>query len=61
MPGLLPARPSGARGAIVASPGDDDLRLNLSDLDIPKDRDLEVEGLKPSLLSRLFDLFVPLR
>jgi len=30
------------------------LNLNLSDLSIPKMNDLRVDGLKPSLLSRLF-------
>jgi hypothetical protein len=39
---------------------DDEFRLNLSD--IPRMREsMEVDGLKPSLLSRLFDLVAPLK
>jgi hypothetical protein len=39
---------------------EDEFRLNLSD--IPKWREsLDVEGLRPSLLSRLFDLVAPLK
>jgi hypothetical protein len=39
---------------------EDEFRLNLSD--IPKLREsMEVEGLKPTLLSRLFDLVSPLK
>lgn len=40
------------------SDGEGGFKINLSDLDIPRSQDqLEVEGFKPSLLSRLFDLF----
>ena len=39
---------------------EDDFRLNLSD--IPRQQtSLDVEGLKPTLLSRLFDLIAPLK
>ena len=39
---------------------EDEFRLNLSD--IPRMREsLEVEGLKPSLLSRLLDLIMPIK
>ncbi len=38
--------------------GEGGFKIDLSDLDIPRSQDqLEVEGFKPSLLSRLFDLF----
>jgi hypothetical protein len=40
------------------SDGESAFKLNLSDLEIPRAHDqLEVEGFKPSLLSRVFDLF----
>lgn len=50
--------------AAVAAVGfdeiEDEFRLNLSD--IPRMREsLEVEGLKPSLLSRLLDLIMPIK
>ena len=39
---------------------EDDFRLHLSD--IPRMREsMDVEGLKPTLLSRLFDLVAPLK
>jgi len=39
---------------------EDEFRLNLSD--IPRMREsLEVDGLKPSLLSRLLDLIMPIK
>lgn len=41
--------------------GEDEVRLNLSDIPVMSTGDLEVEGFKPSLLSRLFDLVAPLR
>jgi len=50
--------------AAVAAVGfddvDDEFRLNLSD--IPRMREsLDVEGLKPTLLSRLLDLIMPIK
>ncbi len=40
------------------SDGEGSFKLNLSDLEIPRSQDqLEVEGFKPTLLSRIFDLF----
>lgn len=43
-----------------ASDGEDVLRLNLHD--IPRVQDtMDVEGFKPSLLSRLFDLVAPIK
>ena len=40
--------------------GDEEIRLNLADIPVMRGT-LEVEGFKPSLLSRLFDLVAPLR
>jgi hypothetical protein len=54
-----PARPVG-RAAFFEkqSAAEDTLRLNLSDL--PRaEASMDVDGFKPSLLSRLFDLFAP--
>ena len=39
---------------------EEDFRLNLSDIPMAQDS-LEVEGFKPSLLSRLFDVIAPLK
>jgi hypothetical protein len=38
----------------------DELRLNLRDLPPVTEPSMEVEGFKPSLLSRLFDLVAPI-
>jgi hypothetical protein len=62
-----PARPASAPAArapqaAVATFDDheDEFRLNLSD--IPRLREsMEVDGLKPSLLSRLLDLVAPIK
>jgi hypothetical protein len=40
--------------------GEEEIRLNLSDIPRISTGDLDVEGFKPSLLSRLFDLVAPL-
>jgi hypothetical protein len=40
--------------------GEEAIRLNLSDIPPISTGDLDVEGFKPSLLSRLFDLVAPL-
>jgi hypothetical protein len=46
--------------AFVSSEVDDEFKLHLND--IPKQREtLDVEGLKPSLLSRLLDLVAPIK
>jgi hypothetical protein len=46
----------------LAAAGDDEIRLNLSDIPLPRlDNEMHVEGFKPSLLSRLLDLVMPLR
>ncbi len=59
-----PTRSSIAAGrpvhAFVSSDIEEEFRLHLAD--IPRYRDtLDVEGLKPTLLSRLLDLVIPLR
>lgn len=47
--------------AFAAPSADDEIRLNLSDIPLMKLREeMDVEGFKPSLLSRLFDLVAPL-
>jgi hypothetical protein len=67
---VAPTRPAGAPvarerapvAAIASFDADDgeEFRLNLSD--IPRLREsLVVEGLKPTLLSRFFDLIMPLK
>jgi hypothetical protein len=43
-----------------APKGDEEIRLNLSDLPVMRGT-LDVEGFEPSLLSRLFDLIAPLK
>lgn len=40
--------------------GEEQIRLNLSDIPTMSAGTLDVEGFKPSLLSRLFDLVSPL-
>jgi hypothetical protein len=40
--------------------GEEEVRLNLSDIPQMSSGDLEVEGFRPSLLSRLYDLVAPL-
>jgi hypothetical protein len=60
-PAQRPVARAGARGIGFApkdSDGEGAFKVNLSDLEIPRAHDqLDVEGFKPSLLSRLFDLF----
>ena len=63
-----PARPQApvARNtqqfAFAAASADDEIRLNLSDIPrILPDTEMRVEGFKPTLLSRLLDLVMPLR
>lgn len=56
-----PARSTG-QFAFAAASSDDEIRLNLGDIPIPRiDNEMHVEGFKPSLLSRLLDLVMPLR
>jgi hypothetical protein len=55
------ARPRLSDGfAFAATDHEEEFRLNLSD--IPRQQEsMEVEGFKPSLLSRLFNLIAPLK
>lgn len=46
--------------AFVSSEVEDEFRLHLSDIPMQRDT-LDVEGLKPSLLSRLLDLVAPIK
>ena len=61
-PTQAPSARSTGQFAFVAASGDDEIRLNLSDIPMPRqDNEMHVEGFKPSLLSRLLDLVMPLR
>jgi hypothetical protein len=56
-----PVRQPVARALDFSTPrGEEEIRLNLSDIPRIGIGDLDVEGFKPSLLSRLFDLVAPL-
>ena len=56
-----PVRQPVARAHDFSAPrGEEEIRLNLSDIPRIGLGDLDVEGFKPSLLSRLFDLVAPL-
>jgi hypothetical protein len=65
----VPARPTQAplarntqQFALAAAAADDEIRLNLSDIpQMQPDTEMRVEGFKPTLLSRLLDLVMPLR
>lgn len=54
------ARASSGFNFSDASSGEDVMRINLQDIP-PVDQSMDVEGFKPSLLSRLFDLVAPLK
>jgi len=63
-----PARPTQAPArntsqfAFASASGDDEIRLHLGDIQMPPpDTEMRVEGFKPTLLSRLLDLVMPLR
>jgi hypothetical protein len=61
-PTQAPSARSTGQFAFAAASGDDEIRLNLSDIPMPRqDNEMHVEGFKPSLLSRLLDLVMPLR
>jgi hypothetical protein len=48
--------------AFASASGDDEIRLHLGDIQLPPpDTEMKVEGFKPTLLSRLLDLVMPLR
>jgi hypothetical protein len=56
-----PVRQPVARAHDFSTPrGEEEIRLNLRDIPRMDMGDLEVEGFKPSLLSRLFDMVSPL-
>jgi hypothetical protein len=54
------ARPASGFHFNDAASGEDVVRINLQDVPTPE-QTLDVEGFKPSLLSRLFDLVAPLK
>ena len=59
-PQAAPARQAAANAHDFSTPkGDEEIRLNLSDIPVVRGT-LEVEGFRPSLLSKLFDLIAPL-
>jgi hypothetical protein len=67
-PQAAPAQPTKAPLArstgqfAFAAAGDDEFRLHLADIQLPPpDTEMKVEGFKPTLLSRLLDLVMPLR
>ncbi len=55
-----PAPATRAANDFFAPRGEEEIHLNLSDIPPLSTGDLDVEGFKPSLLSRLFDLVSPL-
>jgi hypothetical protein len=60
-PARAPVR-SAPQFAFAAGSGDDEIRLHLGDIQLPPaDTEMKVEGFKPTLLSRLLDLVMPLR
>lgn len=60
-PTHAPARSTGGF-AFAAASVEDEIRLNLSDIPLPRhDTEMRVDGFKPTLLSRLLDLVMPLR
>lgn len=54
-----PARQAANSHDFSTPKGDEEIRLNLSDIPVMRGT-LDVEGFTPSLLSRLFDLIAPL-
>jgi hypothetical protein len=51
--------PATRNGFFARGDHDDEIKVNVADLQISRTQELEVEGFKPSLLSRLFDLISP--
>ena len=61
-PAPTPAARSTRQFAFAAASGDDEIRINLGDIPLPRqDNEMHVEGFKPTLLSRFLDLVMPLR
>ena len=55
-----PAARAPQAAGMFSDTGGDEVRINVSD--IPRQQEsMDVEGFKPSLLSRLFDLVAPLK
>lgn len=59
-PAMRAPQAQAAGFSFVAAGNDDEIRINLGDIQFEKES-MEIEGLKPSLLSRLFDLVSPLK
>ena len=57
---IRPAAQAPQTFAFAVPRSEDEFCLNLSDLPLTQDT-LDVEAFKPSLLSRLFDVFTPLK
>ena len=54
------SEPAHARPTFAFADGGDEIKLNLAD--IPRQQEsMDIEGFKPTLLSRLFDLVAPLK
>ena len=61
-PAKAPVARNTRQFAFAAASGDDEIRLHLGDIQLPPpDTEMKVEGFKPTLLSRLLDLVMPLR
>jgi hypothetical protein len=61
-PAKAPVARNTQQFAFAAASGDDEIRLHLGDIQLPPpDTEMKVEGFKPTLLSRLLDLVMPLR
>jgi len=61
-PAQAPVARSTRQLAFATSSADDEIRINLGDIPLPRlENEMHVEGFKPSLLSRLLDLVMPLR
>ena len=59
-PVARPTMQAASAAALAFDDHDEDFRLNLSDIPLQRES-LDVEGLKPTLLSRLLDLVMPLK
>jgi|ADGO01.1.fsa_nt_gi hypothetical protein len=59
-PGVRTA-PAARSSALLRADGEDEFVINLGDIELPRTKELEVDGLKPSLLSRFFNLFSPIK
>lgn len=55
-----PSPQSAAQPAIVFADSGDEIRINLGDIPLQQES-MDIEGFKPTLLSRLLDFIVPLK